>query len=222
MSRPTFNMLTTVAVNRVRTTSRFLVTLISLLVGVWLGVLLSWLTVNIGCDWRVLSRRALWLVKWCLRGFEVSDKYREQRHFSRLVHDNTVIGNISEIVVTVGYSSLLIKKFGNYIISLLYLIPFMICVRILYLSINRTFYLRTDEQLSAACTYRQSYRSTPTPMKNTNSTAHRAMSTWRVIYISAFVSSWTLIRRRQSVWRHALFYVLPDICFLVVGHTDAS
>ena len=66
------------------------------------------------------------MVKWCLRGFEVSDKYREQRHFSRLVHDNTVIGNISEIVVTVGYSSLLIKKFGNYIISLLYLIPFMI------------------------------------------------------------------------------------------------
>ena len=46
--------------------------------------------------------------------------------FSRLVHDNTVIGNISEIVVTVAYSSLLIKKFGNYIISLLYLIPFMI------------------------------------------------------------------------------------------------
>jgi len=42
--------------------------------------------------------------------------------------------------------------------------------------------------------------------------------TWRcrrggVIYISAFVSSWTLIRWRQSVWRHALFYVLPDICF---------
>jgi len=66
------------------------------------------------------------LVKWCLRGFEVSDKYREQRHFSRLVHDDTVIGNISEIVITVGYSSLLIKKFGNYIISLLYLIPFMI------------------------------------------------------------------------------------------------
>ena len=66
------------------------------------------------------------MVKWCLRGFEVSDKYREQRHFSRLVHDDTVIGigNISEIVVTVGYSSLLIKKFGNYIISLLYLIPF--------------------------------------------------------------------------------------------------
>ena len=57
------------------------------------------------------------------------DKYREQRHFRRLVHDNTVIGNISEIVVTVGYSSLLIKKFGNYIISLLYLIPFMIFVR---------------------------------------------------------------------------------------------
>ena len=48
------------------------------------------------------------------------------RLFSRLVHDNTVTGNISEIVVTVGYSSLLIKKFGNYIISLLYLIPFMI------------------------------------------------------------------------------------------------
>ena len=66
------------------------------------------------------------MVKWCLRGFEVSDKYREQRHFKMLVHDNTVIGNISEIVVTVGYSSLLIKKFGNYIISLLYLIPFMI------------------------------------------------------------------------------------------------
>jgi len=70
-----------VAMDRVRTTSRFLVTPISLLVGVWLGVLLSWLTVNIGCDWRVLSRRVLWLVKWCLRGFEVSDKYREQRHF---------------------------------------------------------------------------------------------------------------------------------------------
>jgi len=67
------------AVNRVRSTSRFLVTPISLLVGVWLGVLLSWLTVNIGCDWRVLSRRVLWLVKWCLRDFEVSDKYREQR-----------------------------------------------------------------------------------------------------------------------------------------------
>ena len=33
-----------------------------------------------------------------MRGFEVSDKYRDQRHFSRLVHDNTVIGNISEIV----------------------------------------------------------------------------------------------------------------------------
>ena len=58
------------------------------------------------------------MVKWCLRGFEVSDKCREQRHFSRLVHDNTVIGNISEIVVTVGYSSLLIKKFGNHLVAL--------------------------------------------------------------------------------------------------------
>ena len=48
-----------VAMDRVRTTSHFLVTPISLLVGVWLGVLLSWLTVNIGCDWRVFSRRVL-------------------------------------------------------------------------------------------------------------------------------------------------------------------
>jgi len=61
------------------------------------------------------------LVKWCLRDFEVSDKYREQS-FSRLIHGNTVVGNISEIVVTVGYSTLLIKKFKNYIISSLYVL----------------------------------------------------------------------------------------------------
>ena len=45
------------------------------------------------------------MVKWCLRGFEVSDKYREQRHFRRLVLDNTVIGNISAVFCTADFAT---------------------------------------------------------------------------------------------------------------------
>jgi len=89
-----------VTMDWVRTTSRFLVTPISLLVGVWLGVLLSFLAVNICCELAIgaclVGVCCDWLSGVCVAlRFRTSHKYREQ---IVLVGWNTIILSL-EIVI---------------------------------------------------------------------------------------------------------------------------